>query len=69
VTPWRRIIYGYHVAGDMGVGGRIILKWILYKKDGRGWTGLIWLGKEKDTGCCEYGNEPSGYIKYEEFND
>jgi hypothetical protein len=41
----------------------------LNKKDGMVWTGLIWLRKEKVTGCCEYGNEPSGYIKYEEFNE
>jgi len=28
---------------DLGVGGRIILKWILMKWDGQAWTGLIWL--------------------------
>jgi hypothetical protein len=28
---------------DLDVGGRIILRWILERKDGVVWTGLIWL--------------------------
>ena len=28
---------------EQDVAGRIILKWMLEKLDGRAWTGLIWL--------------------------
>jgi hypothetical protein len=28
---------------DPGVDGRIILRWILKKWDGKAWTGFIWL--------------------------
>jgi hypothetical protein len=27
---------------DLGIGGKIILKWILRKFDGMAWTGIVW---------------------------
>jgi hypothetical protein len=33
---------GYHLQ-NLGVDGRIILKWIFKKWDGEAWTGLLWL--------------------------
>ena len=37
--------------GDLDIGGRIVLKWILSKKDWRVWTGLMWLRKGQGTGA------------------
>jgi hypothetical protein len=36
------LCYKYHWK-DLGVGGRIILGWILGKQGRRLWTGFIWL--------------------------
>jgi hypothetical protein len=30
---------------DLGVGGKIILKWIFRKWNGEAWAGLIWLNR------------------------
>jgi hypothetical protein len=54
---------------DLGVEGRIILKWIFRKWDREAWTGLIWLRIVTGGGHFECGNGPSGYIKCGEFLD
>jgi hypothetical protein len=48
-----------------GVGGKILLKWILNKWVTKVCTGLIWLR----IGTGERGNEHSGSIKRGEFFD
>jgi hypothetical protein len=47
------------------VDGRIIVKWILQRLDG----GMDWidLAQDRNRWTCEYGDEPSGSIKYGEF--
>jgi len=55
--------------GDLGVDGRIILRWISGSgmwRYGLDPTGSGW-GQVAST--CECGNEPSGYIKCGEFLD
>jgi hypothetical protein len=49
----------------LGVGGRIMLKYILNKLKERALTGLIWLRIEHVADSCEYGNEYSDSIKLE----
>jgi hypothetical protein len=51
---------------DLGVDGRIILKWFS-KKWMEVWTRLIWLRIEKVAGCCEFGYESSVFIQCREF--
>jgi hypothetical protein len=29
--------------GDLGLGGKMVLKWIFQQRDGEAWTGFIWL--------------------------
>jgi len=53
---------------DLGVDGRIILKWIVKKTDwGGAKTGLLWLRIGTVTGTCKCGDEPSNFIKCKKF--
>jgi hypothetical protein len=52
---------------DTGVDWRVILRWMSRKF----FRGMDWIdlaqGKDRWWGSCEYGNEPSGSTKCEEF--
>jgi hypothetical protein len=52
---------------DLGVAGKIILKWFFKKWDGEAWTGLMWLRIGTGGGLFEWGNKHSGSIKCREF--
>jgi hypothetical protein len=47
---------------NLGIDGRMILKFLFKKWDGEAWTGLTWLRIGKVAGACEC-------IKYREFLD
>jgi len=49
---------------DLGVYGRIILKWVLKKKVGGPRLDLSVSEEGQVVVFCEYGNEPSGSIKF-----
>jgi hypothetical protein len=51
--------------GDPGVDGRIILKLTCKKWDGS----MDWTEYKEVAGCCECGNELSGFINCGEFLD
>ena len=49
------------------LSGRIILKWILKKCDGKQWIGFICLKIRSSGGCCEFGDEIPPFIKCFKF--
>jgi hypothetical protein len=59
---------GMRPLGRPRLGGRIILKWILYRM---GWYGLDSLAQYRDQwrGSCEHGDEPSGSIILSRVSD
>jgi hypothetical protein len=64
------ILRGTDHSENLGVGGRIILEWILGKQDGKGWTGCVCLRIGTSGGlCCEQGNEPLGSVQGRKFRD
>jgi hypothetical protein len=54
---------------DLDVDGRIILKFILNKWNGKTWSEFIWFGMKTFGGSSEYVNEFSATIKFREFLD
>jgi hypothetical protein len=48
---------------DLGISGRMILKWTLNRRKSVNWVNLA------ATGCCEYGDERLGSVKCGEFHD
>jgi hypothetical protein len=49
--------------GDLGIDGRIIMKWMFKTWDGEIWILLVWLRIGTFGGLCESGNKSSGFIK------
>jgi hypothetical protein len=53
---------------DLGVDGRMLLKWILIRM-GEGGLKSCGSGKIQVVGCYKRGSEPSSSIKCREFGD
>jgi len=47
---WLENLKGKDHSKEASLDGRIILKWILRKYDGKGWTGCIWITVETSDG-------------------
>ena len=60
VCWWSKVREGSHLE-DLGVGGRIILKYLLMKQS-KVWIGLIWLRIRVSGILCEHGNENCGAV-------
>jgi hypothetical protein len=70
---WRKgeVFTGFWLGGpkgadhweDLGVGGRITLRWTLGRQGSMGRTGFGWLRIESSGGYCEHCNEHSVSIK------
>jgi hypothetical protein len=41
---------------NLGVAGKVILKWNLWKWGGRVWIGFFWLRRGTRAGPCEHSN-------------
>jgi hypothetical protein len=65
---WLENLKGRDHLEYLGVGGRIILEWILGVVRRCGLDEYS-LGEGPMAGCCEHGNEPSDSIKGGEFID
>jgi len=53
---------------ELGVDGKIILKWMLGKWSGKVWT-RVWTGEGVVAGSCQHSNGTSGSINGGEFLD
>jgi hypothetical protein len=67
IKCWSKYLKGRDHLEDLGIEGRIILKWILKKYDVNVWTGFSWFRIGSVAGCCEHNNKifrfhKSGYF-------
>ena len=53
--------------GDLGVDGRIILRWVFWKWDVEVWLYQAGWGYGEVAGSCEYSNELLGSLKCGNF--
>jgi len=54
---------GRYYLGDLGVNGRIIMKWMFKTWDGAVWIGIIWIRIGICGGFWEIDIKPSGFIE------